>query len=303
MKLQTILLTRGLPASGKTTFAKAWVAERPTERARVNRDDLRAMLFEKPTYEWHQERAVTEVQRAAVKALLGGSMDVVCDDTNLRPKYVREWERFARGNGATVELREFPVDVDEAIRRDAARDRTVGEDVIRRTASKFMRKGEFLPIPAEVETTVVVDKYEPRPDLPDAVLVDIDGTVAHKAVDRDIYDLSRVHEDTACEAVIEAVKAARLAGARIVFCSGREAVARKATAEWLAVHVARRPGEPLLMRAEGDRRRDSIVKRELFDAHVRDHFNVRYVLDDRNQVVDMWRELGLTCFQVAPGDF
>lgn len=300
MKLQTILLTRGLPASGKTTFAKAWVAERPTERARVNRDDLRAMLFETPTYEWHQERAVTEVQRAAVKALLAGGMDVVCDDTNLRPKYVREWERFARGNGATVELREFPVDVDEAIRRDAARDRTVGEDVIRRMASKFMRKGEFLPIPAEVETTVIVDKYEPRPDLPGAVMVDIDGTLAHHG-GRDIYDLSRAHEDTPNRGVVAAVQSAAADGLAIIYCSGREDLSRDVTASWIARHVG--VAGPLYMRPSDDKRKDSIVKRELFDEHIRDQFDVLYVLDDRNQVVDMWRELGLTCFQVAPGDF
>lgn len=60
----------------------------------------------------------------------------------------------------------------------------------------------------------------------------------------------------------------------------------------------------LFMRATGDNRRDDIVKRELFDAHIRDHFNVRYVLDDRDRVVKMWRnELGLTVLQVAEGNF
>lgn len=46
------------------------------------------------------------------------------------------------------------------------------------------------------------------------------------------------------------------------------------------------------------------MKRELYETFVEGKYNVRLVLDDRNQVVDMWRdELGLTCFQVAPGDF
>ena len=57
------------------------------------------------------------------------------------------------------------------------------------------------------------------------------------------------------------------------------------------------------MRPAGDRRRDSIVKAELFDRKVRDEYRVLVVLDDRKQVVDMWRSLGLTCLQVAEGDF
>jgi hypothetical protein len=58
------------------------------------------------------------------------------------------------------------------------------------------------------------------------------------------------------------------------------------------------------MRPEGDNRKDSIVKRELFDTHVRNKFYIDFVLDDRDQVVDMWRnDLGLTCLQVDWGDF
>ena len=57
------------------------------------------------------------------------------------------------------------------------------------------------------------------------------------------------------------------------------------------------------MRREGDNRKDSIVKHELFWKVVAPHWNVIGVLDDRQQVVDMWRSMGLTCAQVAPGDF
>jgi hypothetical protein len=57
------------------------------------------------------------------------------------------------------------------------------------------------------------------------------------------------------------------------------------------------------MRPAGDMRKDAIVKRELFDRHVRDRYDVTCILDDRSQVVDMWRSLGLTCLQVAPGEF
>lgn len=300
--MTTLHLTRGLPASGKTTWARTWLTDDPTRR-RVNRDDLRAMLFAAPDYSWEQEQQVTELQRATVRSLLRAGHDVVCDDTHLRPKYVREWVRFAAANGALVAVHEFPIDVDEAIRRDAARDRVVGEKVIRRMATKFMPKGQFLPADLTPVVEVTPELYVAPEGKPPAVIVDIDGTLAHKAPERDIYDLARVHEDTPHPPVVEAVAAARASGARIVFCSGREDSSREATEQWLDLHVNRTDDEPLFMRAADDKRRDSIVKRELFDTHIRHNYDVRYVLDDRNQVVEMWRALGLTCFQVAEGDF
>ena len=60
----------------------------------------------------------------------------------------------------------------------------------------------------------------------------------------------------------------------------------------------------LTMRAANDYRKDDEVKYDMYDYGVKDRYKVHYVLDDRNQVVDMWRnKCGLTCFQVAPGDF
>jgi hypothetical protein len=61
-------------------------------------------------------------------------------------------------------------------------------------------------------------------------------------------------------------------------------------------------GETLYMRQDGDFRRDDIVKQEILDKYI-DKDRVLFVLDDRDQVVDMWRRNGLTCFQVAEGDF
>lgn len=302
--MTSLVITRGLPASGKTTFARAWLAHDPANRARVNRDDLRAMLFDAPDYGWEQEKLVTQAQRDLVRTLLKAGRDVVCDDTNLRPKYVREWRRFATAHGAEFDWIAFPIDVEEAIARDDTRgQQRVGTEVIRRMAEKYTRNGRLLPVPDEPsDQPETPEAYTPKPGTPPAILVDIDGTLALKAEERDIYDLTRVAEDLPNQAVIEAVRHAHRARLRIVFCSGREDSSRDATQRWLVNHLAL-AGDLLLMRAAGDRRRDSIVKRELFDAHVRDHYDIRYVLDDRDQVVAMWRSLGLSVFQVAPGDF
>lgn len=300
--MSTLTITRGLVAAGKTTWARAWVAADPLRRARVNRDDFRAMIFETPDYTWAQEVAVTDASRAAVRALLAAGRDVVADDTNLRPKYVREWARFAAANGAGFEVVEFPIDLEDSITRDAARARPVGEDVIRGMARRFLPRGQLLPIPDDAPDPTADQPvaYVPVSGTPPAVIVDIDGTLALMG-DRSPYDLTRVHEDAANLAVIEAVHAAAAAGTMIVYCSGREDTSRDVTQQWLTRHVG--VDGPLLMRAAGDGRKDAVVKAELFDQHIRDRYDVRYVLDDRQQVVDMWRGLGLTVFQVAKGDF
>ncbi len=87
-----------------------------------------------------------------------------------------------------------------------------------------------------------------------------------------------------------------------MFLSGRPDSCRRDTWDWLYENV-RVPIADLLMRTTGDGRTDYVVKQELFDNRVRDRYDIRWVLDDRDQVVKMWRSLGLTCLQVAEGNF
>ena len=75
---------------------------------------------------------------------------------------------------------------------------------------------------------------------------------------------------------------------------------------WLTSHLigASIRYTPLLfMRGYGNHQRDDIVKEELYTKNVKPYYDVELVIDDRQQVVDMWRKLGLTCWQVAPGNF
>jgi hypothetical protein len=57
------------------------------------------------------------------------------------------------------------------------------------------------------------------------------------------------------------------------------------------------------MRKEGDNRKDCIVKEEMFRAHMLPHYYTMLAVDDRDQVVRLWRDLGLTVLQVADGNF
>ncbi|GAB3152599.1 hypothetical protein GCM10027290_43610 [Micromonospora sonneratiae] len=295
-----LILTRGLPASGKTTFAR----KLQPSVVRVNRDDLRRMLHGERLFTQWAEGQVTTAQRVQVEALLRARVDVCVDDTNLRSKTVREWAELAARLGATFELHDFTdVPLDECIRRDAVRPAQdqVGEEAIRRLHERYLA-GRKLPLPVpNVEPGGPATVYTPPSGAPEIVLVDIDGTVALMS-GRSPYDMSRVGEDRPNHAVIAAVRAMHAAGYEVVFCSGRDDSCRTVTEGWLAEHV----GVPYLalhMRALGDTRKDSVVKKEIFEREIRDHYRVVGVFDDRMQVVRMWRDLGLTVFQVADGDF
>ena len=88
----------------------------------------------------------------------------------------------------------------------------------------------------------------------------------------------------------------------IIFCSGRPERCRSDTMQWLEKYYFPEGAYELYMRQDGDFRRDDVVKQEILDKYI-DKERVKFVLDDRDQVVDMWRRNGLTCLQVAEGDF
>lgn len=305
--MPTLIVTRGLPGSGKTTRAKAWVAEDPKHRARVNRDDFRAMLHGG----WvDAELAVTTAEHAAISTLLSRGLDVVCDDTNLKSRHVRELRNLATLAGAAFEVWDMTdVDPDTCIARDALREGTacVGSEVIGDMHTRYVR-GRPYPLPLADEADIhpepaAVVPYKPVNGTAYAILVDIDGTVALRGT-RSPYDETRVHEDRPNEAVIEVVRTMSDAGHQLVFCSGRTDACRAATEKWLWVHFGSAFDPAYLhMRAAGDKRKDSIVKAEIFDREIRHRWRVIGVFDDRGQVVRMWRALGLTVFQVADGNF
>jgi len=88
---------------------------------------------------------------------------------------------------------------------------------------------------------------------------------------------------------------------KIIICSGRTDDLRKQTEEWLKRFDI--PYHYLFMRRSNDFRKDSIIKLEIFEKEIKDKFKVVFVVDDRQQVVDMWRGEGLVVLQCAPGDF
>jgi len=116
-----LMITRGLPGSGKTTWATAWVAGDQERRARVNRDSIRMMLGGVFNGGASEKRAIA-ARDSLILGLLRRGFDVVCDDTNLVPATVTELRDLARRCGAGFEVFDLTaVPLETCLARNAAR--------------------------------------------------------------------------------------------------------------------------------------------------------------------------------------
>lgn len=291
----TVTILKGLPASGKSTWSKKMLDEHPGMYKRINKDDLRAML-DNAYWSKGNEAFVLKVRDWLIIEALKEGKHVLVDDTNLDPKhearirelvseYAKEADRLVK-----VEVKEFDATVEECIERDAKRPAPVGEKVIRDIHTRHIAPVGRMPFYSEQDKS-----------LPKAIICDIDGTLALIS-GRNPFDASKCERDLINEPVVNIARQYKALGYIILLLSGRSVVHRVQTLNWLAVHQI--PYDKLFMRYEGDMRKDSVIKKELYEKYIKGVYNIDFVLDDRNQVVDMWRkEAGLLCLQVYYGDF
>lgn len=142
------------------------------------------------------------------------------------------------------------------------------------------------------------------------VLVDIDGTISKvgdrlKHITKPDPDWDSFYEACVEDAPIHPIiNLVSLLCEKydIVYCTGRRESVRTKTMMWLNYYL-RVPCRDLLMRKDGDKRHDTIVKPELLSEANLSIKDIAYVLEDRNSMVSMWRGLGLTVLQPADGDF
>lgn len=294
MKKQKIILTRGLPASGKSTWAKEQVAKSNGNTKRVNKDDLREMI-DCSVWSKTNEQQILDARNMMIKLwLLDGVNTIIVDDINLESKHYESILEIARlctndNESISVEYKDFlDVSLDVCIERDSKRVKPVGEKVIRGMHSRYI-----LPTLQYNYTNIKNGN---------AIICDIDGCAAHRT-DRDWFEYEKVINDEVDFAVRNIVNAFYEKGYTVLFVSGREGttICKELTQRWLDENGFKH--HTLLMRKEGDFRRDSIVKQEIYEQHIKDKYVVEFVLDDRDQVVSKWREMGLKCLQVQPGAF
>ncbi|OIP78302.1 MAG: hypothetical protein AUK48_01980 [Oscillatoriales cyanobacterium CG2_30_44_21] len=273
----------GLPASGKTTWAKTKIDKSPHHIKRVSQDDLGAMLSNCHSSE-DNENFVLNIQDEIIESALKNGSHVIVDHTNLSPQEESRIRQLIDGLAVLeiVDLRH--ISLETCIKRDLQRCNSVGEKVIRDLYDQFIAPPRS-------------PKPDYNPDLPEAIICDLDGTIALIG-DRNPYDAAKCELDRVNEPVRSILDRS---GKKIIFLSGRNDQFKPQTLDWLAKHHIR--FDELHMRHSGDTRKDSIVKQEMYEQFILHKYNISFVLDDRDQVVRVWRDLGLTCLQVDYGDF
>ena len=147
------------------------------------------------------------------------------------------------------------------------------------------------------------------------VIFDLDGTLALIDTRRAIslkmngkmdwdkfFDPQNIQLDEPNTPVIKMAQMLKSQGFDIVIFSGRSDVTKQATLDWLDKNDV--PFDFIQMRDNANHfLKDSKLKKIWLDRFFPNKDDIFAVFDDRNQVVDMWRKNGLTCFQVADGDF
>jgi predicted kinase len=301
--VKTVIAPRGIPASGKSTWVKEQLALAPGSSVRINNDDLCTMLFGQPFVGHTPETGALLAQARETMLRLLLSQDhintVYIDNTNLQVRSLKALEKITHelGHEFFVEDRFLEVDTQTCVLRDEKRERPVGKEVIRKMARSVsgLKPWTYIAVPD-------IQPYDNTQDLPVCIIVDIDGTLANTHPDRDIYDDSKVHMDLPNAPVVDLVnKFYDDSKTRVIVMSGRGDQCREQTEAWLIRHIG---FNELHMRAAGDFRPDWIVKHELFQEHIAGKYRVFFVMDDRDQVVNLWRRrLQLPTFQVADGNF
>lgn len=163
--------------------------------------------------------------------------------------------------------------------------------------------------------------------MKDIIVCDLDGTLCeiehrrhlvakfhpdgskNRHRDFDAFE-ARIPQDTVNEAVASLLdkyynEYNPVVRTHIIFVTGRHERTREVTVKWLADHMNMWPYTyhcTLYMRGDDDYRADHVVKQEILDTKL-DKDRILFCIDDRQQVVDMWRRNGLVCLQVAPGNF
>lgn len=290
--MQKVILMKGLPGSGKSTLSKSIIMDNPNIYKRICRDDLRSM-FDNMVYSKENEKFVRHIRDVLILESLLKGKSIIVDDLNISNKnYMRIEEIVNKFNKdknkkVKIEINELKTPLEECIKRDASRSKPIGEKVIRKLANSYQKdEPEYI-------------KQDER--LPKAIISDLDGTLA-LLNGRNPYEADDCDKDILNIPVANVIKNYAKMGFKIILFSGRFDTYYDKTIKWLNNNDI--PFDIIKMRKSNDTRKDSVIKKEFFKELVENKYFIEFVLDDRNQVVDLWRrDLKLPCLQVYYGDF
>ncbi len=280
---RTLVIMRGLPASGKSAKAVE-IMQKDPNTVRLSSDMLGEMLHF-GQFSFINERDKQDVELLLAQYFLSKDKNVIIDDCNLNPHALNRWIRVAVELKASITHHDLAdkVSLAECLDRDAKRDNPAGAHKISKMALQYLDEGAGEPV----------------------IICDIDGTIADcrhrqhfvsgEKKDWDSFFKEMTHDKVIQTTKDKVVKMLNDGSAQLIFVSARPEVWREETEKWLFDMLSGTGYENdflLLMRENGDRRDDTQVKREIYERYLR-NLDIIKVFDDRPKVIRMWKGLDL----------
>lgn len=315
--MSIIILTRGIQGSGKSTWAKSWVAENPDKRIRINFDDLRNMFGPYNIQDWKKrENIIKQILRPMMFSAMEQQYDIVIDNMNLSDTSVNRIvnimdeynneHKFNLDTPYTYQFKDFFIDVNVCIERDKMRVNPIGEKIIKQTWRQYRHKI------LSIANNKIVDSFIPmNPELPNCIIADMDSTICFNVTGRPFYgDNAHVGmlEDVPNYGVINIIKSyLRTKGGddKVFIITGREKTKEieQATWEYVEHYIGDHPDIHILFRPEKNYIPGNEMKLQLLKEHILDKYNILYAIDDSKKIVELYRQLGILTLQPIDGQF
>ncbi len=302
--MQKIILTVGIPGSGKSTWAKQEVLKDPLNWVRINNDDIR-MMINQSVFSNSIEKIVNKTRLFLVSEALKHGKNIIIDNLNITKSHFEDIEKIVSKIKGEFEISEkiFYVSLQEAMERDSKRigSANVGEKVIKiwwsKSGKESLEKRE--PKIKIVKNYTIKNNNVIKQDetLPKAIIVDIDGTVADIS-NRSPHNYTLCKFDKPIKHVIDIVKMFYDKGAHVIFVSGRQDSCLEDTKEWIIKHNIV-PDFDIYLRSEKDSREDIIVKNEIYETYIKGKYNILAIFEDRLKVCQFWHDNGFPLFRVG----
>lgn len=296
-----IYILSGISGSGKSTYAKNLKANYNNSFEIINRDNIRSLLFglsEVDHLNYYNnpnlkelEKEVSKYQNILIKNALATGKTPIIDNLNIKLEYIKEFEYYNQD----LKIFTFDVSLEEALFNNTQRIRQVPKEVISTQYSIFQKNKEEIKKYKYYSFCFANDSEINK----SCYLFDLDGTLALPNRDRSIYS-SDVENDYVNTFVVDIYKKL-IKDNTIIICSGRNESALNNTIKWFNKNNIPIPFK-FYFRKNKDYRKDWIIKQEMWEEITSDYY-IKSIFDDRNQVVDRARYLGLNVFQIDYNEF